>query len=152
MPNSPCFLAEECVTDMKSSTIILSWQQRMSAKNNVQGFVLEVDDGTLEGHFKVCVRILNSHSNSNSWGKHSHVYPQLFILLFWNGKLKLYFQLKNTWRDLKGLKVNNPLVLLRIDHWTLQPISPDVRIIILIVLQRCIIILKAFLFHFLTRP
>jgi len=61
VPNPPSFIAEECTTDAKTSTIILSWQlnQQQSKLNNnnnltssVQGFLLEVDDGTHEGHFK----------------------------------------------------------------------------------------------------
>jgi len=63
VPNPPSFIAEECTTDAKTSTIILSWQlnqqQQQSKLNNNnhltssgQGFLLEVDDGTHEGHFK----------------------------------------------------------------------------------------------------
>ena len=61
VPNAPAFLAEECVQDPKNGTIILSWQQKMSTKTSVQGYVLEIDDGTQEGHFKVRIWSLWSH-------------------------------------------------------------------------------------------
>ena len=58
VPNPPSFIAEECTTDAKTSTIILSWQHQQQqpkikgSSSSVQGFLLEVDDGTHEGHFK----------------------------------------------------------------------------------------------------
>jgi tripartite motif-containing protein 9/67 len=50
VPSPPTFIAEECSTDPKNSTIILSWQQ--TTKNNAQGYVLEIDDGTHDSSFK----------------------------------------------------------------------------------------------------
>lgn len=52
VPNAPGFVAEECTSDSNEPVIILSWNQKMGSKNNVQGYVLEVDDGTSDGTFK----------------------------------------------------------------------------------------------------
>lgn len=54
-PSAPSFIAEQCITDNRSindSTIILSWHQKLGNKNNVQGYILEIDDGTPESPFK----------------------------------------------------------------------------------------------------
>ncbi len=77
VPNAPHFLAEDCRNDTSpppasAPIIILSWQQKMSMNNNnnnpkqllnntasssnVQGYVLEIDDGTFEGDFKQVYR------------------------------------------------------------------------------------------------
>ena len=52
VPNAPSFIAEECVNDPHETRMILSWHQKAGSKNNVQGYVLELDDGTADGHFK----------------------------------------------------------------------------------------------------
>jgi tripartite motif-containing protein 9/67 len=52
VPNAPSFLAEECLSDSNEPAIILSWHQKIGNKNNLQGYVLEVDDGTNDGQFK----------------------------------------------------------------------------------------------------
>ncbi len=54
-PAPPTFIAEECASDPSSdSSIVLAWTQPKlsSAKNHVQGYVLEVDDGSAESLFK----------------------------------------------------------------------------------------------------
>ena len=53
VPNAPSFMAEGCVNDPSQSVIILSWNQKTSHKNNVQGYILEIDDGSPDGPFKV---------------------------------------------------------------------------------------------------
>lgn len=50
VPNAPCFIADECVNS-NENLVVLSWQMNAS-KHNVQGYVLELDDGTNEGSFK----------------------------------------------------------------------------------------------------
>jgi hypothetical protein len=52
VPNAPSFVAEECLSDSNEPVIILSWHQKTGTKNNVQGYVLEVDDGTCDSQFK----------------------------------------------------------------------------------------------------
>ena len=53
VPNSPSFIADACVNDPNQSVIILSWHQKSGNKNNGQGYILEIDDGTQDGPFKV---------------------------------------------------------------------------------------------------
>lgn len=55
VPESPSFVAEECVNSVDESSIILSWKS-MPGKSNLQGFVLEIDDGTNESGFKEVYR------------------------------------------------------------------------------------------------
>lgn len=55
VPESPSFVAEECVNSVDESSIILSWKQ-LSGKSNLQGFVLEIDDGSNESEFKEVYR------------------------------------------------------------------------------------------------
>lgn len=52
VPNPPNFIAEECFNNSNDTLMILSWQQTNGAKNNVQGYVLELDDGTNDCQFK----------------------------------------------------------------------------------------------------
>ena len=73
VPNAPLFVAENCRNDTSAPPasapiIILSWQQNAAsqlnnklflngpATNNVQGYILEIDDGTLDGAFKQVYR------------------------------------------------------------------------------------------------
>lgn len=52
VPNPPSFKVEDCLSDSNEPVIILSWHQKTGNKNNVQGYVLEIDDGTTDGSFK----------------------------------------------------------------------------------------------------
>ncbi len=63
VPNAPNFIAEECVNDPNETRIILAWHQKTSnnstssssssSKSNVQGYILELDDGTsADANFK----------------------------------------------------------------------------------------------------
>jgi tripartite motif-containing protein 9/67 len=73
VPTAPFFNAEECRNDTSATApvIILSWQAKapqlsltqgqnktsvanspFSSANNVQGYILEIDDGTFDGQFK----------------------------------------------------------------------------------------------------
>ncbi len=51
VPAAPAFVAEECLNDPTATRMILSWQQKV-VRGNVLGYVLELDDGTVEGKFK----------------------------------------------------------------------------------------------------
>ncbi len=51
VPAAPIFVAEECLNDPNATRMILSWKQKV-VKGNVLGYVLELDDGTVEGNFK----------------------------------------------------------------------------------------------------
>lgn len=51
VPVAPSFVAEDCTIE-PNETIILSWNQKTSAKNNAQGYVLEIDDGLVNSAFK----------------------------------------------------------------------------------------------------
>lgn len=55
VPLTPNFVPEECTNCINDSSIILSWKQN-AAKHTTQTFVLEIDDGTNEGHFKEVYR------------------------------------------------------------------------------------------------
>lgn len=55
VPETPIFLAEECINSVNESSIILAWRQPTS-KNNTQGYILEIDDGTNESEFKEVYR------------------------------------------------------------------------------------------------
>jgi tripartite motif-containing protein 9/67 len=74
VPTAPCFNAEECRNDTSATApiIILSWQAKAAQlsltqsqskssvtnssfggnNNSVQGYILEIDDGTFDGQFK----------------------------------------------------------------------------------------------------
>lgn len=52
VPKAPSFVVEECQNESNDSTIILSWNQKVTSKINQQGYVLEMDDGTIDGPFK----------------------------------------------------------------------------------------------------
>jgi tripartite motif-containing protein 9/67 len=54
VPSAPVFLAEQCQTSssLTDSTIILAWNNKLGGKNNVQGYLLEIDDGTPDSSFK----------------------------------------------------------------------------------------------------
>jgi len=53
VPTAPMFIAEECVNNSTETLMMLSWHQTsMGSKNNVQGYVLELDDGSVDSQFK----------------------------------------------------------------------------------------------------
>lgn len=52
VPNAPSFIAEECLNDPNASRLILSWHQKTSSKNNIQGYILELDEGSVDSKFK----------------------------------------------------------------------------------------------------
>jgi tripartite motif-containing protein 9/67 len=71
VPTAPCFTAEECRSDTTATApvIYLSWQAKAASQlgqsksvasintvannsNSLQGYILEIDDGTFDGQFK----------------------------------------------------------------------------------------------------
>jgi tripartite motif-containing protein 9/67 len=55
VPNTPAFIADECTTN-PNEIIILSWQQKTINRNNVQGYILEIDEGSDCSPFKEVYR------------------------------------------------------------------------------------------------
>lgn len=55
VPTEPGFIVEECLNDPNATRMILSWQQKL-AKGNIQGYILELDDGTPDGKFEQVYR------------------------------------------------------------------------------------------------